>query len=203
MFQYGHMAECVAAPRPDVCGDGQYYMHLSLDSQRRHLCGTSRLDYSVSSAEVQSIALRRRKRTYANIWSWTQRQETTCMYVIYRVEFGTVISWWFSATLSSARPKIFTSASSAPSRATTTSTSWACQWQGVVSSQKCRCTSIWLYMYMYMLHDMYSHHTVLITSFFLQKVIVRSGIRTHAWKTRLRPERSALDRSSILTTCWN
>ena len=29
-------------------------------------------------------------------------------------------------------------------------------------------------MYMYMLHDMYSHHTVLITSFFLQKVIVRS-----------------------------
>ena len=28
---------------------------------------------------------------------------------------------------------------------------------------------------------------------------VRSGIRTHAWKTRLRPERSALDRSAILT----
>ena len=28
---------------------------------------------------------------------------------------------------------------------------------------------------------------------------VRSGIRTHAWRTRLRPERSALDRSAILT----
>ncbi len=31
------------------------------------------------------------------------------------------------------------------------------------------------------------------------KQIVRSGIRTHAWRTRLRPERSALDRSAILT----
>ena len=30
---------------------------------------------------------------------------------------------------------------------------------------------------------------------------VRSGIRTHAYKSRLRPERSALDRSAILTTC--
>ena len=29
--------------------------------------------------------------------------------------------------------------------------------------------------------------------------IVRSGIRTHAYKSRLRPERSALDRSAILT----
>ena len=28
---------------------------------------------------------------------------------------------------------------------------------------------------------------------------VRSGIRTHAYKSRLRPERSALDRSAILT----
>ena len=28
---------------------------------------------------------------------------------------------------------------------------------------------------------------------------VRSGIRTHAYKCRLRPERSALDRSAILT----
>ena len=28
---------------------------------------------------------------------------------------------------------------------------------------------------------------------------VRSGIRTHAGRTRLRPERSALDRSAILT----
>ena len=29
--------------------------------------------------------------------------------------------------------------------------------------------------------------------------IVRSGIRTHAWRTRLRPERSALDSSAIVT----
>ena len=28
---------------------------------------------------------------------------------------------------------------------------------------------------------------------------VRSGIRTHAYKSRLRPERSALDHSAILT----
>ena len=34
-----------------------------------------------------------------------------------------------------------------------------------------------------------------------KNVIVRSGIRTHAWRTRLRPERSALDRSAILTCC--
>ena len=33
----------------------------------------------------------------------------------------------------------------------------------------------------------------------LEKASVRSGIRTHAWRTRLRPERSALDRSAILT----
>ena len=32
-----------------------------------------------------------------------------------------------------------------------------------------------------------------------KKVYVRSGIRTHAYKSRLRPERSALDRSAILT----
>ena len=32
----------------------------------------------------------------------------------------------------------------------------------------------------------------------LQK-LVRSGIRTHAYRSRLRPERSALDRSAILT----
>ena len=32
-----------------------------------------------------------------------------------------------------------------------------------------------------------------------KKKFVRSGIRTHAWRTRLRPERSALDRSAILT----
>ena len=31
------------------------------------------------------------------------------------------------------------------------------------------------------------------------KCAVRSGIRTHAYKSRLRPERSALDRSAILT----
>ena len=34
---------------------------------------------------------------------------------------------------------------------------------------------------------------------FTGKVTVRSGIRTHAYKSRLRPERSALDRSAILT----
>ena len=32
-----------------------------------------------------------------------------------------------------------------------------------------------------------------------RKCTVRSGIRTHAYKSRLRPERSALDRSAILT----
>ena len=35
-----------------------------------------------------------------------------------------------------------------------------------------------------------------------RKRFVRSGIRTHAWRTRLRPERSALDRSAILT-CYS
>ena len=34
---------------------------------------------------------------------------------------------------------------------------------------------------------------------FAKQLLVRSGIRTHAWRTRLRPERSALDRSAILT----
>ena len=34
----------------------------------------------------------------------------------------------------------------------------------------------------------------------LKGVFVRSGIRTHAYKSRLRPERSALDRSAILTS---
>ena len=38
-----------------------------------------------------------------------------------------------------------------------------------------------------------------IDIFCLTKIYVRSGIRTHAWRTRLRPERSALDRSAILT----
>ena len=32
-----------------------------------------------------------------------------------------------------------------------------------------------------------------------KKVFVRSGIRTHAHRSGLRPERSALDRSAILT----
>ena len=32
--------------------------------------------------------------------------------------------------------------------------------------------------------------------------IVRSGIRTHAYQGRLRPELSALDRSAILTCAW-
>ena len=34
-----------------------------------------------------------------------------------------------------------------------------------------------------------------------KKKFVRSGIRTHAHRSGLRPERSALDRSAILTTC--
>ena len=38
---------------------------------------------------------------------------------------------------------------------------------------------------------------------FSWKTFVRSGIRTHAWRTRLRPERSALDRSAILTAVQN
>ena len=33
--------------------------------------------------------------------------------------------------------------------------------------------------------------------------VVRSGIRTHIYKSRLRPERSALDRSAILTCTWS
>ena len=37
-----------------------------------------------------------------------------------------------------------------------------------------------------------------LKSYWMQKC-VRSGIRTHAYKSRLRPERSALDRSAILT----
>ena len=44
------------------------------------------------------------------------------------------------------------------------------------------------------------------TFFFLNinpKLFVRSGIRTHAHRSGLRPERSALDRSAILTRYWN
>ena len=33
-----------------------------------------------------------------------------------------------------------------------------------------------------------------------KRAIVRSGIRTHAHRSGLRPERSALDRSAILTS---
>ena len=33
------------------------------------------------------------------------------------------------------------------------------------------------------------------------KTFVRSGIRTHTWRTRLRPERNALDHSAVLTWC--
>ena len=38
------------------------------------------------------------------------------------------------------------------------------------------------------------------TAIYVKGVFVRSGIRTHAYKSRLRPERSALDRSAILTS---
>jgi hypothetical protein len=34
-----------------------------------------------------------------------------------------------------------------------------------------------------------------------KKTVVRSGIRTHAHRSGLRPERSALDLSAILTVC--
>ena len=34
----------------------------------------------------------------------------------------------------------------------------------------------------------------------IMKIFVRSGIQTHAHRSGLRPERSALDRSAILTT---
>ena len=40
----------------------------------------------------------------------------------------------------------------------------------------------------------------IILTFKLVKILhVRSGIRTQAWRTRLRPERSALDHLAILT----
>ena len=32
---------------------------------------------------------------------------------------------------------------------------------------------------------------------------IKSGIRTHAYRSRLRPERSALDHSAILTVAWH
>ena len=38
---------------------------------------------------------------------------------------------------------------------------------------------------------------------FLKKTFVRSGIRTHAHRSGLRPERSALDLSAILTEVVN
>ena len=41
------------------------------------------------------------------------------------------------------------------------------------------------------------HHVFIIST--KSSCFVRSGIRTHAYKSRLRPERSALDRSAILT----
>ena len=43
------------------------------------------------------------------------------------------------------------------------------------------------------------HSSVSIVIIFEIKDFVRSGIRTHAQRTGLRPERSALDRSAILT----
>ena len=51
------------------------------------------------------------------------------------------------------------------------------------------------------LNGIYSYDLFLIYVMPLNiiKNYVRSGIRTHAWKTRLRPERSALDHSAILT----
>ena len=43
------------------------------------------------------------------------------------------------------------------------------------------------------------HPSLKFYSDIVQNLCVRSGIRTHARKTGLRPERSALDRSAILT----
>ena len=43
---------------------------------------------------------------------------------------------------------------------------------------------------------------ILIIMLAKSRWVVKSGIRTHAYKSRLRPERSALDRSAILTCTW-
>ena len=54
--------------------------------------------------------------------------------------------------------------------------------------------------------DLGCHFELLFTrqvtsiAIYVKGVFVRSGIRTHAYKSRLRPERSALDRSAILTS---
>ena len=61
------------------------------------------------------------------------------------------------------------------------------------------------YMYIYM-YDPSLYTNAKIKAYFKKlfcrkfiKRFVRSGIRTHAYMSRLRPERSALDRSAILT----
>ena len=41
--------------------------------------------------------------------------------------------------------------------------------------------------------------TAMLPIIYFLKYLVRSGIRTHAYSCRLRPERSALDHSAILT----
>ena len=50
----------------------------------------------------------------------------------------------------------------------------------------------------YFLKYLVSSHVAYERIYFL-KYLVRSGIRTHAYSCRLRPERSALDHSAILT----
>ena len=57
-----------------------------------------------------------------------------------------------------------------------------------------------LTIYVNILKQYYTTKTLSICRQILKKKCVRSGIRTHAWRTRLRPERSALDRSAILTS---
>jgi hypothetical protein len=45
------------------------------------------------------------------------------------------------------------------------------------------------------------HRKLEVTTKPTKRIFVRSGIRTHAHRSGLRPERSALDLSAILTAC--
>ena len=54
-----------------------------------------------------------------------------------------------------------------------------------------------VFVFLYMLISQYVVYLDVMNV--IRKPFVRSGIRTHAYRCRLRPERSALDRSAILT----
>ena len=58
---------------------------------------------------------------------------------------------------------------------------------------------IWLVQVMWLLSKREEEEKKLKKKKLKKKKTVRSGIRTHAYNSRLRPERSALDRSAILT----